>query len=160
RRRAGAVAGTAAWRYAGGLPQARYRPSPPLPSPVAQRPSDRLLTGRLLVRVQSREQYETRLFPVGEGPPHPSPTATLEGRAPRTAPPPVTLEDRSDGTACPLPVPERIRRGHGRAESNRAETAESESSIALWHLVGAGNVRCDRQSTPALHLDESGSLQP
>src|SRR5699024_9000254 len=98
RKTANPVASTPQRRQAGGAPEAPDRPRAHLRSRVAQRQSGRLLTGRLLVRVQSREQYETRLFPVGEGPPHPSPTATLEGRAPRTAPPPVTLEDRSDGT--------------------------------------------------------------
>src|SRR5699024_2240570 len=143
-------------------PAGPYRPgTPAIPrSSTAERPAvNRQVIGSSPIAGAMR----SKVLPVGEGPALPSPTTTLKGHAPRAAPhtsPTTTLKGRSGGTACPLPVPEGVRRGHGWAESYRAETTEGEPSIAPWHLVGAGNVRCDRQSTPTLHLDESGSLQP
>ncbi len=109
-------------------PAGPYRPRAHLRSRVAQWQSGRLLTGRLLVRVQSREQYEQGPFPA-EGvlcPPvahhHPQGPRSTRSTLSRRPPPPSraalhaqhplgALEDRSGGTACPLPVPEGLRRG-------------------------------------------------
>ena len=139
-------------------PAGPYRPRAHLRSRVAQWQSGRLLTGRLLVRVQSREQYEQGPFPA-EGALCPPVAHHPQGpRSTRSTP-------LAPSRIGPVAQPARCRSprgydaGHGRTESHRTETAENETSIALWHLVGAGNGWRDRQGTPTLYLDESGGLQ-